>query len=290
MFRDLNDEIDEVNSKTGGPVGGGKIRTQYDADVRDYANKQGVPMSKAAEIFSDRDSKNEEVENLKEIRDNWVRLGMGKADYIKWTKYQNAKIVEKNNVANGDPNRVGYIPKAVEVLQAKDGSYISMSEYERLNDKYKNASTFSSYYDEKIRAAENQYETEKWQKINGAKKEEEDVKNQQDEWQKLIDEMNDRIKGLKAGGGAVAPKGKTDVGTVDKIKDTVDVTDEDLKFMRDFAEREVINKIQTTALSPQINVEFSGEIKETVDVNEMIGKVTEELENVIHNSAAGVHL
>jgi hypothetical protein len=68
------------------------------------------------------------------------------------------------------------------------------------------------------------------------------------------------------------------------------VTDEDLKFMRDFAEREVINKIQTTALSPQINVEFSGEIKETVDVNEMIGKVTEELENVIHNSAAGVHL
>ena len=290
LFRDLNAEIDEVNSKTGGPVGGGKIRTQYDADVRDYANKQGVSMSKAAEIFSDRDSKNEEVENLKEIRDNWVRLGMGKADYTKWTKYQNAKLVEKSDVSNGDPNRVGYISKAVEVLQAKDGSYISMSEYERLNDKYKSANAFSPYYDEKIRATENQYEKEKWQKINEAKQEAADENKQDEEWQKLIDEMNERTKGLKAGGGAVAPKGKTDVGTVDKIKDTVDVTDEDLKFMRDFAEREVINKIQTTALSPQINVEFSGEIKETVDVNEMIGKVTDELEKAINNSAQGVHI
>ena len=170
---------------------------------------------------------------------------------------------------------------------------IAIEEYNRKNKLYQQANDSANGLfgiNDKIQAAENQYETEKWQKINEAKKEEEDVKNQQNEWQKLIDEMNDRIKGLKAGGGAVAPKGKTDVGTVDKIKDTVDVTDEDLKFMRDFAEREVINKIQTTALSPQINVEFSGEIKETVDVNEMIGKVTEELENVIHNSAAGVHL
>ena len=40
-----------------------------------------------------------------------------------------------------------------------------------------------------------------------------------------------------SGGGSSGEGGadKVDVGTVDKIKDTVDVTDEDLKFMRDFA-------------------------------------------------------
>lgn len=98
---------------------------------------------------------------------------------------------------------------------------------------------------------------------------------------------------LKAGDGAVAggdKDKKKNVGTVDKIKDTVDITSEDLKFMRDFAERDIINKIQTTNLAPQINVSFEGEIKETVDVNAFIGRITDELAEAVNNSAQGVHI
>ena len=60
--------------------------------------------------------------------------------------------------------------------------------------------------------------------------------------------------------------------------------------MRDFAERDIINKIHTTSLAPQINVEFTGEIRETVDVNEMIGRMTEEIESTIYNTAEGIHV
>ena len=244
----------------------------------------GIPVDAAAEVLSNQDMANEEIEKLKEARDTWVKLGMGK-DYERWERFNDSKLVRLKVGSQKGKTKYRWARKA------SDGAVIWEDEYKELNGKYLNiGSAFSPYYDQKIRDTQNQYENEKWQIINGAKQALADENNQNDEWQKWIDEMNDRIKDLKAGDGAAAPKEKTDVGTVDKIKDTVDVTDEDLKFMRDFAEREIINKIQTTALSPQINVEFSGEIKETVDVNEMIGRVTNELANAINNSAQGVHV
>ena len=113
------------------------------------------------------------------------------------------------------------------------------------------------------------------------------MKEQEEEFEKMKKNMPKFSGGGSSGEGGAD---KVDVGTVDKIKDTVDVTDEDLKFMRDFAEREVINKIHTTQLAPQINVSFTGEVSNPFDVNEMIGRVADELTNVMNNSARGVHL
>ena len=294
MLAMLSIKIDEVNEKAGGVVGGGGIRTQYDAGVRDFAKREGIELSTAGEITSKEEELNSEIEKIQAEQNAWVDLVMGSAKEREiFEKLDGGTITQLSKASPKTYQAVVSSLGNPEVIQGKDGDWMFLDEYKKKNEIYREAKDATNYLfgtNNKIKEAKEQFEKEKFDLIHSDHLERINKNNEENEWQKLIDEMNDRIKGLKAGGGALAPKGKTDVGTVDKIKDTVDVTDEDLKFMRDFAEREVINKIQTTALSPQINVEFSGEIKETVDVNEMIGKVTEELENVIHNSAAGVHL
>lgn len=67
--------------------------------------------------------------------------------------------------------------------------------------------------------------------------------------ERLIDFFNDAIANSGIGDG---------VGSIDdntgKIKDSLDVTEEDLKYLRDIAEQEAINRFTTA----EINVDMSG--------------------------------
>jgi tape measure domain-containing protein len=78
-------------------------------------------------------------------------------------------------------------------------------------------------------------------------------------------------------------KGNSSIG---EIKSDVNINAEDIKLLRDVAERDAINKIST--LAPNISVSF-GDIRETADVNGITNRIKEILTEQIAVSAEGAH-
>ena len=70
-------------------------------------------------------------------------------------------------------------------------------------------------------------------------------------------------------------------GKLDKIKDDVSITDEDIKLLKDVAQTEFTNKF--TTLRPEMQVSF-GDVRETADVN----KILEALEEMVEEAYASV--
>lgn len=92
---------------------------------------------------------------------------------------------------------------------------------------------------------------------------------------------------------AIANSGISDgVGSIDdntgKIKDSLDVTEEDLKYLRDIAEQEAINRFTTA----EINVDMSG-MQNTVnsgdDIDGFMTKLTDSVNEAVDNMTEGVH-
>lgn len=80
-----------------------------------------------------------------------------------------------------------------------------------------------------------------------------------------------------------------EVGSVNKINDTVDIASEDLKYMRDIAEQEVINEFTTKMVVPQFSVTF-GDVRETADIDDIVSKLKSVLADGIENSPSMVHI
>lgn len=76
------------------------------------------------------------------------------------------------------------------------------------------------------------------------------------------------------------------VGKVGKIEDTVDVSSEDLKLMRELAEMKSIQNFVT--LRPSVRVQ-TGPISKEVDIETMIARIEEKLTERIASSAQGVY-
>lgn len=92
---------------------------------------------------------------------------------------------------------------------------------------------------------------------------------------------------------AIANSGVGDsTGNIDdntgKIKDSLDVTEEDLKYLRDIAEQEAINRFTTA----EINVDMSG-MQNTVnsgdDIDGFMTKLTDSVNEAVDNMTEGVH-
>lgn len=92
---------------------------------------------------------------------------------------------------------------------------------------------------------------------------------------------------------AIANSGIGDgVGSIDdntgKIKDSLDVTEEDLKYLRDIAEQEAINRFTTA----EINVDMSG-MQNTVnsgdDIDGFMTKLTDSVNEAVDSMTEGVH-
>ena len=92
---------------------------------------------------------------------------------------------------------------------------------------------------------------------------------------------------------AIANSGIGDgVGSIDdntgKIKDSLDVTEEDFKYLRDIAEQEAINRFTTA----EINVDMSG-MQNTVnsgdDIDGFMTKLTDSVNEAVDNMTEGVH-
>lgn len=71
------------------------------------------------------------------------------------------------------------------------------------------------------------------------------------------------------------------------ISDSLDISKEDLKYMRDVAEREAINRYTTA----QIAVDFknTANINSNMDIDGVMNKFTEKLREAVDTSAEGVH-
>lgn len=70
----------------------------------------------------------------------------------------------------------------------------------------------------------------------------------------------------------------------DKLK--VDMSDEDLKYLRDIAQREYINKFSTATLAPNIQISF-GDVHEEADVDKVAGRIRKILQEEIATAAEG---
>jgi tape measure domain-containing protein len=68
----------------------------------------------------------------------------------------------------------------------------------------------------------------------------------------------------------------------------VDMSNEDLQYLRDIAEREYINKFSTATLAPNVSFTF-GDIHETADVNDLKGTLEMMMREEIATAAEGVY-
>lgn len=71
------------------------------------------------------------------------------------------------------------------------------------------------------------------------------------------------------------------------IKDSVDISQEDLKYMRDLAEREVINRFTTAEI--KIEQTNNNNIKSGMDLDGIISDLNAGLEEAMNSAAEGVH-
>ena len=111
-----------------------------------------------------------------------------------------------------------------------------------------------------------------------------DKMKKQDELASKFDKMNQTPAGAGApDGGGGGGKGLGDklgkgknIGNVGKIEDEVKLKDEDIKMMRDVAERKYI--IDYQVLTPQVSVNYESKNSATEqDINDLVGKIEEKI-------------
>ena len=72
------------------------------------------------------------------------------------------------------------------------------------------------------------------------------------------------------------------------VKGTVDIEEDNLKYLLDIAEREYIAKFSTATLAPQISVQI-GEVKETADMDAITDRLANQLQEMVNIEAEGVY-
>ena len=65
------------------------------------------------------------------------------------------------------------------------------------------------------------------------------------------------------------------------------MSDEDIQYLRDIAQRDYVAKISTNTLAPNIKIEFSGPITKEADTEVIAGTVEQVMRDEIANSAEG---
>ena len=80
--------------------------------------------------------------------------------------------------------------------------------------------------------------------------------------------------------------GAMPVTGMDGGKVEVDMSDEDLKYLRDIAERDYINKFTTAALAPNIQITF-GDVHQEADADKVAGRIRKILQEEIAMAAEG---
>lgn len=94
------------------------------------------------------------------------------------------------------------------------------------------------------------------------------------------------VTGMSDFGSPLKPMTVEGKGKNNKVDVSMD--DEDLKFLRDIAERDFINKFSTATLAPNISVTF-GDVHEEADADKLMGRIKTILQEEIATVAEGVY-
>ena len=235
-------------------------QTQASLDAIEYSKNHGVTLATAQQIISTKQTYKDQIDGLhsdiKELEGKKSKLSVG---------------YDKLGMSDMP---VGISPDIMGVFDKKQADIDK-----QIAKKKKQIATLYGALDKEITSARtvdiaNQEATKKLNSIST--------------------DPNDYITSGNMGvsGNDSGKNGKTDVGTVDevnKINDTVDIASEDLKYMRELAEQEVINQFTSKLIQPSINVTF-GEVTQTADVDAVVKQITTGLVDSLNNSSDLVHI
>lgn len=112
-------------------------------------------------------------------------------------------------------------------------------------------------------------------------KEEKESKENKDPFKDILE----GVKGVKDTLGDAAGSGKDTAGNTAKIADKMEATEEDLKYLRDLAEQETINRFTTAEIKIEMNNE--NHINSEMDIDGIVHQVTEKLEEAMEAAAEG---
>lgn len=91
-------------------------------------------------------------------------------------------------------------------------------------------------------------------------------------------------KGLGSAGNPATVKGSGTGGTLN-----VSLSDEDIDYLRQLAERDYVARIAQNTLAPNIKVEFTGPINQTADVDKVANRLTQILRDEIETAPEGLY-
>ncbi len=108
---------------------------------------------------------------------------------------------------------------------------------------------------------------------------------------KALGKLNSAFKGIGANGNGFSNLADgisniDKVGEVGKIRDTVDISSEDLKLMRELAEMKSIQNFVTYTPTVQVT---TGPVSKDVDIDEVVARIEQTLEEELAANAAGVY-
>ncbi len=235
-------------------------QTQASLDAIEYSKNHGVTLATAQQIISTKQTYKDQIDGLhsdiKELEGKKSKLSVG---------------YDKLGMSDMP---VGISPDIMGVFDKKQADIDK-----QIAKKKKQIATLYGALDKEVTSARtvdiaNQEATKKLNSIST--------------------DPNDYITSGNMGvsGNDSGKNGKTDVGTVDevnKINDTVDIASEDLKYMRELAEQEIINQFTSKLIQPSINVTF-GEVTQTADVDAVVKQITTGLVDSLNNSSDLVHI
>lgn len=235
-------------------------QTQASLEAIQYKDKHGVSLATAQQIVSTKKTYNDQIEGLN--------------DDIKDLKEKRNNLQTRYGTLFGDSGNL-----SVTAMTAQD-NYVNkqLSVIDKqISEKNKQINTLRNARYEETLNAENA-----------------DKANQKAmaELNKISTNPSDYISNSGMNIGGDGKDKKTDVGTVDevnKINDTVDIASEDLKYMRELAEQEIINQFTSKLIQPSINVTF-GEVTQTADVDAVVKQITTGLVDSLNNSSDLVHI
>lgn len=117
----------------------------------------------------------------------------------------------------------------------------------------------------------------------------------------VADKVSSGIEGLTAsldtsaidsaytgtGAGSVADSLSNIAGDTSAISDSVDITDENLKYLRDIAERDVINRFTTAEI--KVDMQNTNTINSNMDIDGIVDQLTTGVADAMAQAAEGVH-
>lgn len=89
------------------------------------------------------------------------------------------------------------------------------------------------------------------------------------------------------GAGSVADSLSSIAGDTSAISDSVDITDENLKYLRDIAERDVINRFTTAEI--KVDMQNTNTINSNMDIDGIVEQLTTGVADAMAQAAEGVH-